>query len=309
LFKLPEGEEVLDTFLAACEALRIEHPLEKVRKMVIYEMTDGMRTSTDLEGSEAYVDGGIFSLRLFHILRILGSPACYINVIEERHRLRENYPQIYDALKRLYVIYDDYAAKFNVRLRFLGDLDSSIEPEGVSGHFAQDLKKLEEKTKNNSTFTAHFLINYSLDWAVKNEALFQLLPDVNVTVRHTKLQCPTGMMLPPSKSDYSSFVYVQQGSSSRTWTDPQLIYLVALALRSMMLNEATQYLKKYSSGERALVRSKREAEMYFVHEKLGSLSFRVFTPEGKITAPPPTPHILRKRVIIAGIFGPEIYEF
>lgn len=306
----PSEEYISKTFVEACKALGIDRFEKNVKKTVIYEMTDGMRTSTTLEGSEAYFDGGIFSLRFINILRTLGMPACYVNVIEDRHRKRDNYADIFEGLKKLYRVFDKYAKDYGVKFKFLGDLNIQLEPPSVSGNFATDLKALERKTKNNTNFIAYFLINYSLDWAMENESFFMDLPNINVTIRHTKLQFPTGMMLPPSKSDYSSLVYVQQGSAGTTWTDLQLIYLVALALRSKILNEETQYLKQYEEGEREIIRSQREEGLYFVHRKpvaeqsvYGASPKKVKDISASFSFPSQT-----KRVMLGGPFGPEIYE-
>jgi hypothetical protein len=310
--ELPPEDYIVKTFAEACKFLGIEQFEKSMIKTVIYEMTDGMRTSTTLRGPEAYFDGGIFSLRFMNILRVLGMPACYINVIEEKHKERDNYADIFEGLKRLYPIFSDYAEEYKVKLKFIGDLNIPLEPQGFPGNFAKDLRTLERKTKKNTNFTAYFLINYSLDWAMKNESFFSSMPNIDVTIRHTKFQYPTGMMLPPSKSDFSSLVYVQQGSSSSTWSDLQLIYLVALALRSKVLNESTQYLKRYEEGERDIIRSQRESELYMVHRRpiMERLIHDIFYEKVNDSSipflgyPPKT-----KRVILAGPLGPEIYEF
>ena len=294
--EFPDEGFVKRVFEEAVEELEV--PGERVKDLVIYEMTDGMRTSSDLEGSDAYVDGGLFSLRLIHILKILGVKDCYINVIEQRHTSRVNYRSIYEGLLRLYSIYKEYAEAQDVRLVFLGDLDRKLEPEGVEGDFAGMLKELERATREKKSFTSYFLMNYSLDWAMGHGEVFKDLPSINVVIRHTKLQCPTGMLLPPSKSDYSSLVYVQQGSSHKTWTDSQLVCLVALALRSLVLNEGTQYLKSYREGERDMIRFMREERLFFKHENL----FRIEGEEGR-------QGVKTKRAILAGPFGPELYDF
>jgi len=286
-------------FNEATGMLSVDNPYDKMSDLVIYEMTDGMRTSTRREGADAYFDGGVFSLRLLHILKLLGCRACYVNVIEERHRFRENYISIFEGLRRLYAMYEQYADENKVRLRFLGDLEAKLEPQGMAGDFSKNLRDLEERTDKNTAFTACFLVNYSLRWAMKNERLFDDLPDINTIVRHTKLQVPTDMLPPPSKSDYSSIVYVQQGSSSERWSDSQLIYLVAVALRCMMLNYGTQYLRIYSDKEKEMIRSEREDRSHLVLKDLVGARTQS-TAEYPSRSNP-------KRIIMAGPFGPEIY--
>jgi hypothetical protein len=290
--ELPSEADVIKAYAKARKELELEKLGDNLKDVVIYEMTDGMRTSTQLEGHNAYYDGGIFCLRFIHALRIMGMTSCYVNVIEEKHTRRDNYAAIFEGLKRLYPIYEEYAHKNNVKLGFLGDLAGSLEPKGYEGNFSKALRQLEEKTAKNTGFTAYFLINYSLDWAMKNEARFSKMPLLDVTVRHTKFQFPTGMMLPASKSDFCSLIYVQQGSAGTTWSDTQIVQLIALTLRSKMLNSGTQYLKSYREGERDAIRSKRESEMFMVHCKLAEKDSANL-----------------KRAILAGPAGPEIYEF
>ncbi|MDR1993730.1 MAG: hypothetical protein LBQ98_09650 [Nitrososphaerota archaeon] len=308
---LPSEDFIKTSFQAACNTLGLENFEKSLKQTVIYDMTDGMRTSTLLKGADAYYDGGIFVLRLINIMRVLEMPACYINVIEEKHRQRENYSDIYDGLKRLYIDYAKYAQKYGVKLNFVGDLETALEPQGSSGIFGEKLKSLCQKTAANTQFTANFLINYSLDWAMKHESYFTGFPKIDVTIRHTKLQFPTGMMLPPSISDFSSLMYVQQGSASSTWSDNQLIYLVAVALRSKILNESTQYFKQYAEGERDFVRSQRETELYLVHRRpfiektIGDIMYdKIKTSSIPIASSIPQ----TKRMMITGNLGPEIYE-
>jgi len=297
-------KKLLTTFERVCRKVGAKNHRESIRDLVTYEMIDGMRTTVELEGVNAYVEGGLFSLRLIHLLELLGAKTCYINVTEEKHRLRPNYSEILKALRRLYTLYEIYADKLDIRYKFLGEAESAQYPLSEEDHkFMEDLKVLEEKTRNNNSFTACFLINYSLEWAMQNMSLFETLPDINVIIRHTKLQIPTGMMLPPLKSDYTSLVYVQQGALSRTWTDYQLLCLAALALRSMLLNRGTQYVKAYDPKEKDKIRIKREVEAVFVHKQL-------FEARGELQPCSMEKGLYGiKRAILGTPFGPEVYEF
>ena len=300
--ELPTEESVVRTFAAALRSLGIEKIHESTKDLVIYEMTDGMRTSTQLQGGSAYFDGGVFCIRFIHALRILGMSSCYINVIEEKHTKRDNYTHIFEGLRTLYPLYAEFAGEFNIKFVFLGDLEGTLEPEGYKGNFSADLKKLEAKTAENTGFTVYFLINYSLEWAMKNESKFRSMPLLDVTIRHTKFQFPTGMMLPSSKSDFCSLIYVQQGSAGTTWSDEQIIELIALSLRSKFLNSGTQYLKTYKEGERDTIRSKREKELFMIHRQLGLEQSSKSTSDAKASQN-------LKRAILAGPAGPEVYEF
>jgi hypothetical protein len=256
-------------------------------------MTDGTRTSlTDTNGWMAYIEGGIFCLRLIHILKLLGVRNIYVNVIHERHKDRENYKEIYRALKSLTVIYKEYITTYkDIELDFIGDYKHRIEP---TNRYRIDIRKefdiLKNLSKNSDAkINVYFMINYSTRW-LANEGwkLFANLPEANVIVRHCKGYVNGDMWL-YGKLDNNSFVYVQNGSVSKNWTDEQLIYLVGIALKSMIVNRGTHYLKSYDDIELNEIRRLREVKLSIVHEKLSST---------------PT-----KRAVMFSPVGPEIYEF
>lgn len=274
-----DDTEIEEMFEKSCFKLDMD-PGDKMKDMVIYEMTDGNRTSTSLDGWKRYVDGGLFALRFVHMLDVLGCKSCYVNVTHERHKQRDNYSDIYEGLRQLVDIYREYAKDNDVKLRFMGDR-STMEPE-----LRDAMEKLETLTSNRR-FAIYFLVNYSARWATATGAL-KNLPDANVIVRHTKGYVNGDMWL-HGKLDNNSFVYVQNGSSHQNWSDQQLIYLIALSFRSMILNAGTHYSKTYGGVEAEEIRKKREVELALKHVRLES-----------------NPN---KRVIIFGPFSPEIYEF
>lgn len=143
--QLPREEEVIKYFNEACHGLEIDGNRENVQNLVIYDMTDGSRTSTNFYGSQAYIDGAMFVLRLLHILKILGAKNVYVNVIEEKHKERVNYEDIYNALKALPPLFEKYAKDNNLRLKFLGDYKYRIEPLKI---LKSVLKKATKKRKD-----------------------------------------------------------------------------------------------------------------------------------------------------------------
>lgn len=295
LEKLPSKEYINRAFKEICKKLEIKPSREDMERLVVYEMTDGMRTTTQLLGADAYFDGAIFVLKLGHILKNLGSKYLYTNVAEEKHAQRKNWPEILAALKRCPKIYESYAHENDVRMIFLGDYHK-IDP---SGELGKEIDKIIEKTANNKKFTSVYLLGYSPEWAELNRELWEDLPEITVTIRHAKLRFSTGMQLPPEKSENTEFVYVQQGSANSTWKDYQKICLAGIALRSMLINElGTQYLKEYTKEEAENVRKLREEKLYYrrfyLFEPLETFLF-------SFTSYPP----LTKRAIIGSPFGPE----
>ncbi len=294
MITLPPNEEICTIFKECCEKLEIEGSGKNMEELVIYDMTDGTRTSTELEGADAYFDGGLFVMRFIHFLKTLGAKNSYINVIHEGHKERVNYKDIYEGMLRHVEMYREYSKKNNVRLRFVGKYDASISPKDTTYDLRKDLKDLEDATAINPEHTVHFMVNYSTRWAAEEgREFFKTLPEVNVILRHAKGYVNGDMWL-YGKLNNNSFVYAQNGSSNINWSDRQMMMLIALCLRSMALNKGTHLSKKYEGDEKDIVRQKRELELSFIHK-----SFYDSSIETKF----------KKRVVIFSSYGPEIYEF
>ncbi len=294
MISLPPDEQIHEIFRDCCEKLEIDDSRENMEELVIYDMTDGTRTSTELEGSDAYFDGGLFVIRFIHFLKVLGAKNSYINVIHEGHKNRINYTDIYEGMRRHVEMYKKFSAMDNLRLRFIGKYDVRINPGETAYDIRKDFKDLEDATAKNPAHTTHFMINYSTRWAAEEgKEFFRTLPAVNVILRHAKGYVNGDMWL-YGKLDSNSFVYAQNGSSNINWSDRQIIMLIAACLRSLLLNKGTHMSKKYEGDEKDIVRQKREIELSFIHR-----SFYDKAVETKI----------KKRVVIFSSYGPEVYEF
>jgi hypothetical protein len=280
---LPSKGETEKLFRQCCKELDVNP--KAVEDLVIYELTDGTRTSTDLSGWEAYYDGSLFSLRLAHMLSLLGSKHFYVLTAGEGHQARDNWQDIMQALVKSVALWKEYVAKHNMRLKFIGNVET-LRGKGFD-QFIEELRKLEQLSLRNTGMITFVLINYSADWAY-SDPRWQAVPNANVIVKHTKGQVNEGLWL-PGKLKNNSFVYVQQGSCSSTWTDKQLLWFIAMCTRSMALHQGMQYSKSYAEGEKELMRQKRENEMSFVHRKLAEN--------------------YTKRVVMFSHLGPEVYEF
>lgn len=294
MITLPPDDKILATFKDCCEKLGIDSSRKNMEELVIYDMTDGTRTSTGLEGSDAYFDGGLFVMRFVHFLRVLGAKNSYINVIHEGHKERVNYRDIYEGMRRHVDMYREFSKMDNVRLRFVGKYDVRIDPGDTTYDLRKDLKDLEDASAKNPGHTVHFMINYSTRWAAEEgKEFFKTLPEVNVILRHAKGYVNGDMWL-YGKLNNNSFVYAQNGSSNMNWSDRQIIMLISLCLRSMLMNKGTHLSKKYEGNEKDFVRQKREVELSFIHNS--------FYDESEETK-------MKKRVVIFSSYGPEVYEF
>lgn len=343
---LPDEEKIKKEFNSICRKLNISPKEEDLKNLVVFDMTDGTRTSTNLTGADGYIDGGLFVLRLFYMLNTLGAKNAYANVIVEKHKDRVNYDDIYEALRNQVGIYTQFAKEHGVKIKFLGDYKHRIEPRKKlkelireymdKKHAGEILKEIEEKnicdeelrrfvkelekngkttrkekrkrhydlrkaikaiekmTSKNRNFNAYFLINYSTRWAMKqNKKKFKGMPDVNAIIRHTKGYVGGDMWI-YDKFDKNTFVYAQNGSSSINWSDRQLLYLIGISLRSMMINGGSHQTKIYREGETGYVRKKREQELAMINKNFYDKK---------------TENKSKKRIVIFGVIGPEIYEF
>lgn len=236
-----------------------------MKKTVIYLMTDGTRTASNLEGEAAYIDGSDFSKRFVHAVKTVGGKACYVNVFEEFHQKRKDYGNIYSALVKVVPDWLDFVKKNNIRLKFIGKFDSSFMPDGKSEDLRKHLKMLEDLTTKNE-FTAHIFINFSREWALANRELFKGMPTINSIIRFTKGQGVPESMTLPEKVEHETLIYVQQGSSSVNWSDRQIVFLVALAFRANMRNMPYFLQSSYVEGDRERIRRQREEERVFINE-------------------------------------------
>ncbi|MFO8132363.1 MAG: hypothetical protein R6U10_00270 [Thermoplasmatota archaeon] len=292
--QFPDASVVQDLFDEVCREIDIQPSKEDIENLVIYEMTDGTRTSMEETGVEAYYNGGIFCLRVMHFLKSIGARHLYLNVIHERHKDRVNYQDIYEGFTRLVDRYRDFAREHSdIKWTFVGDFKQSIAPADAEQSFdiRAALDEFEKLTRGREdALSVYFMINYSTQWLTdEGWDRFKELPDANVILRHCKGYVNGDMWL-PTKLDNNTFMYAQNGSVSRNWSDRQLVYLIALALRSMLLNRGTHYSKKYAGDEQDRIREAREEQLSMVHRRLDE-------------AEKP------KRVIIFSPVGPEIYEF
>jgi len=287
-------EKIFELFKRIAKNLEISFSENDLSELCVYDMTDGTRTSTTLQGKDAYVDGGLFALRFANVLRALGAKNVYLNVIHTGHKKRENYKDIYEGMTELVNVYLNYANEHNVRLKFLGNSNERIDTSNSKFNLWEILKDLEKKTEKNKGITMYILINFSTRWLSKHEEIFENLPEINVVVRHTKGYI-NGDMQVFGRMDNYSLVYVQNGSSSINWSDNQMVYLAGVCLRSYLLNRGTHLTKTYTGNEKENIRKKRELELSLTHKDLYNREEN--ENKGK------------KRAIIFSPIGPEIYEF
>lgn len=281
---LPSPFRPTTHFCRACDALEVDPYLAE--DVVPYVLTDGTRTSTALTGVPAYLDGARFVLRLAELHQQLGGRTLYALTTGRKHRVRDNYDQIFAAIRASVPLLRETAERTGMRLRFYGDYARS--PSAEAERFTEEAARLERDTRDNPGLELIILVDYAADHAAADPG-WRALPQANVILKHTKGQINEGLWL-PDKLWENSFVYAQNGSMSSTWSDNDLACLLASLCRSYQNHVGLQYGKACAAiGEKEAVRRAREVELSFVHRRL----FERWS----------------KRVVLFSAVGPEIYEF
>ena len=112
------------------------------------------------------------------------------------------------------------------------------------------------------SFHAHFLLDYEEEWFLTPEwrAYLDALPEIDVVVRHTKLQVSGGWI--PTRMRKSAYMYSQNGSLYSNWTAPEYAALVAVAYLAKVLHKGEALSKQYVSVDEIKDRHrKREVDL------------------------------------------------
>jgi len=96
-------------------------------------------------------------------------------------------------------------------------------------------------------FDAHFLMDYEEEWFLtpSGRELLDLLPTIDVVVRHTKLGIAGGWI--PTRMRRASYVYSQNGSVHSNWNFEEYAAMVAVTYLSKLLHQGEGLSKTYAS--------------------------------------------------------------
>jgi len=217
----------------------VEDAQESVKELIIYDILDGSRTSlTSKPFIEPKDDIPLFSIALIHTLRVLGAKSCVIMIHTSYNRERgeEELGRVLNIIKSGAELIKQYSTEHDVRCKCLC-MNKNYELIDL-------LKDVEQQTQNG-IFNAYFLFDYNEEWCVTEEGfnILNVLPDINVHVRHTKFQ-PSGGWI-PGKMRKSAFLYSQNGTVYSNWEPDELVALVAMALLTKKFNEKEMLSKTY----------------------------------------------------------------
>lgn len=220
--------------------ITVEDAQESVKDLVLYDILDGGRTTLT---SKTFVkpedDTPLFSIQLIHTLKALGAKSCVLMVHTSYNRERGD-----EDLKRVHKIIRSGAELIT---QYCIDNDVSIKCIGMKEDYELiDVLKDSEYNTRNGSFNAYFLFDYEEEW-ISTELgrnVINLMPDINVYIRHTKFQ-PSGGWI-PGKMRKAAFLYSQNGTLYSNWENDEIVNLVAMALLTKKFNEKEMLSKTYS---------------------------------------------------------------
>jgi len=240
-FTLSPPDDVRDTFRSIWERLATELELDvpaddalaSLADLVVYDIPDGTRSTLTVPPMmDVDLDAGMFCLALIHTLKSLGARKAVMMTHTAYNRARG--PQ--DTQRFLKVIAKaiepvaQYSRRHRVKLRLFGQ---------APGYELEEAIERAIPDVDTGAFEVDFLVDYTEEMFLTPEGRDALarLPDIDVCVRHTKLQISGGWI--PTKMLRSSYVYSQNGTLFSNWGPDEYVALVAVALLS----------KKLMSGE------------------------------------------------------------
>lgn len=227
-------EENVDLSLTSVEALRL------FPSLVVYDIPDGTRSTLTVRPDiDVGLDAALFCLSLIHTLNSLGAKSCIImtHTAYNRMRGREGMGRILSLLTAGVKPIAKYSKRENVSINLVG-LGEEYE---LRNYLLANLPKVKE-----SAFEAFFLVDYAEETGGNLGLRYELaqLPEVDVTIRHTKLNLSGGGWI-PDRLLMSTFMYCQNGTLYSNWRFDELVTLSTLALVAKLMNTGEGLGKMY----------------------------------------------------------------
>jgi len=212
-----------------------------VRDLVMYDIPDGTRSTLSVPVEyDVEADAGLYCLALVHSLASLGAKSNVIltHTAYNRERGPEETKRFLDVLAKGIDPFRHYARRHGIAIHLEG-LGSGYELEGA---FRRAFPMPEE-----AKFDAHFLMDYEEEWFLTphGRELLDLLPMIDVVVRHTKLGIAGGWI--PTRMRRASYVYSQNGSVHSNWNFEEYAAMVAVSYLSKLLHQGESLSKTYAS--------------------------------------------------------------
>lgn len=257
--QLATPEAIRDAFVAAWEglshSLHLEvgpsRALEEVRDLVLYDIPDGTRSTLSVPPvMDVETDAGMYCLALVHTLASVGARRAILltHTVYNRERGPEDTQRFLEILARGVDPFRGYARRHRIGMHLHGIHEGYELGPLLAQAFPPPVR---------SRFDAHFLVEYEEEWFLTPEgrAVLEQLPDVDIVIRHTKLQVSGGWI--PLKMRKSAYMYSQNGSLNSNWSYDEYAAMVAVAYAAKLLHKGEGLSKKYVSVDEIKDRYRR----------------------------------------------------
>lgn len=227
-------EEHLEVNLTSEEALKL------FEELVAYDIPDGTRSTLTVRPDlDVGMDAAMYCVALVHTLRSLGAGSCVIMTHTSYNRLRgpEGLARILRIIARGSRPLKRYAKSAGVNVHWVG-----MRP----GYELRQQLLQNFPTQEGADFESYFLIDYAENLMDDPEVRRDLgrIPDVDVCIRHTKLNLSGGGWI-PEKLLKSTFLYSQNGTLFSNWEFDEFVGLAICALLAKVLNSGEGLVKMY----------------------------------------------------------------
>ncbi len=246
---LATPEAIRDAFVEAWETLShslslgidAARALAEIKDLVLYDIPDGTRSTLSVpQVHDVDTDAGLFCLSLVHTLASLGARTGVIltHTAYNRERGPEDTKRFLQIMAQGIQPIRGYARRHDVAIRLHG-LRAGYELES---NFRNAFPLPE-----SPSFDAHFLLDYEEEWFLTPEGrgFLEALPEIDVVVRHTKLQVSGGWI--PIRMRKSAYLYSQNGTLHSNWTFDEYARMVAVAYLTKVLHKGEALSKTYVS--------------------------------------------------------------
>ncbi|TLZ61714.1 MAG: hypothetical protein E6K13_06645 [Methanobacteriota archaeon] len=246
-FTLATPEEIQETFRSIWERLateltldlRADDALASMRDLVVYDIPDGTRSTLTVPPMmDVDLDAGMYCLAVIHTLKSLGARKAVVMTHTAYNRARgaEDTRRFLKMIAKAVEPIAQYARRHRVKLQLVGQ---------STGYELENLIARTVPEFDNAPFEADFLVDYAEELFLTEESRKALarIPEIDVCVRHTKLQVSGGWI--PTRMLKSSYVYSQNGTLFSNWSSDEYVALAAVALLSKKLMSGEILAKTY----------------------------------------------------------------
>ena len=247
--QLATPEAIRDAFVDAWEGLSHSlhlnidagRALADLKDLVVYDIPDGTRsTLTVPTDGDIEADAALYCLSLVHTLVSLGAKTSVIltHTAYNRERGPQDTKRFLNIMARGIEPFKAYSWRHKTAIRVHG-----LRP----GYELESAFRKAFPLPVDPRFDAHFLVDYQEEWFLTEEGrtFLEALPDIDVCVRHTKLQVSGGWV--PIRMRKSAYVYSQNGTLASNWSYDEYAALVAVAYLAKLLLRGEALSKSYVS--------------------------------------------------------------